>query len=114
MKRKFSEKKGLQWIGLLLAIFIINILASFIHFRYDLTEDKRYSLTKTTRQLLKEVEYPLLVTVFLKGDYPSGFKKLSNTTGDFLRILRETNSSKIQYRFVSPEDEVDGKSWADS
>ena len=101
-------------IGLIAALVMINLLASFVHARFDLTEEKRYSLTKTTKELLREVNEPISITVFLKGDYPSGFRKLANTTEDFLRLLRETNSNKISYKFISPEENIDGKSWADS
>ena len=114
MKRIVSEKKYLRWIGLIAALVIINVVASLLHYRFDLTQEKRYSLTNTTRQLLRELENPIFITVFLKGDYPSGFTKLGNATEDFLRTLRETNSNKIKYRFVSTEEEVGGKSWGDS
>jgi gliding-associated putative ABC transporter substrate-binding component GldG len=114
MRKKVSERRILLVIGLVAALVMVNLLASFVHYRFDLTEEKRYSLTKATRQLLSELESPISITVFLKGDYPSGFRKLGNTTEDFLRILREANSNKITYRFISPEEEVGGKSWADS
>lgn len=114
MRKKVSEKKILLIMGLIAALVMINLLASFVHYRFDLTEGKRYSLTNTTRELLKELDAPISITVFLKGDYPSGFKKLANTTEDFLRLLRETNSNKISYRFISPEENIDGKLWADS
>ena len=107
MKRIVSEKKYLRWIGLIAALVIINVVASLLHYRFDLTQEKRYSLTNTTRQLLRELENPIFITVFLKGDYPSGFTKLGNATEDFLRTLRETNSNKIKYRFISTEEEVE-------
>ena len=50
----------------------INVLASFVHFRYDLTAEKRYSLSTPTKTLLKNLDQPLEVEVFLKGDFPAG------------------------------------------
>ena len=79
MKRKFSEKRGLQWLGLFLAIVVINVLASYIHFRYDLTEEKRYSLSTQAKNILRNMDQPLQVEVFLKGDFPAGFRKLANS-----------------------------------
>ncbi len=114
MKRKFSEKNALLFLILAISLIVVNVLASIIHYRFDLTEEKRFSLTSTTRNLLKELDDELLIRVFLKGNYPSGFKKLNNSTEDFLRIVRETNNSKIKYQFISPDEEVDGKPWADS
>jgi ABC-type uncharacterized transport system involved in gliding motility auxiliary subunit len=113
------EKKGakskLGWLGLLLALLVINILASFVHFRVDLTEENRYSLTRTTKDLVRNLEEPLLIQVFLKGDFPSEFRKLSNTTNEFLNVLRDVRPSAVQYKFINPNDEVDdGRSWGDT
>ena len=85
MKKKFSEKKAFGWLGLVLAIVAINVLASFVHFRFDLTEDKRYSLSTPTKKLLKDLEEPVRVEVFLKGEFPAGFRKLANSIEEFLQ-----------------------------
>ncbi len=112
MKKK---KKNLGWIGLLLALSAINLLASFVHFRVDLTEEKRYSLTQTTKDLVRGVEEPVFINVFLKGDFPSEFRKLSNTTNEFLSVLRDASPSTIQYKFTDPNAEVtNGRTWGDS
>jgi ABC-2 type transport system permease protein len=103
------------WMGLLAGLIIINVLASIVHFRFDLTEEKRYSLTYTTNDLLRNLQDNVLITVFLEGDVPAEFRRLSNASEDFLTTLRDANPGKIRYRFVDPQDEVvDGRTWADS
>ena len=102
MKKKFSEKKALGWIGLLLAVVAVNILASFIHGRYDLTEDKRYSLSAPTKKILKDLDEPVRVEVFLKGEFPAGFRKLANSIEEFLQECKEYSNGKIQYQFMDP------------
>lgn len=103
------------WIGLVLSVVVINIIAAFAHFRVDLTEDKRYSVTPTTKELLRGLEKPLTVDVFLKGDFPAEFRRLSTSTNEFLSVLRDNSGSKLQYHFISPETEAGtGKSWGDS
>jgi gliding-associated putative ABC transporter substrate-binding component GldG len=44
----------------------------------------------------------------LKGDFPAGFKKLANSTDEFLGLLKDYNSSKVIYRFISPKDDMPG------
>ncbi len=107
MKRKFSEKKALGWIGLLLAIIAINILASFVHFRFDLTEEKRYSLSQPTKELLKGVNEPVRIDVFLKGDFPAGFRKLANAVEEFLAEAKEQGGGSLQYNFINPLEGLD-------
>lgn len=114
MKNTGKKKKTLGWVVAIAALIGINVLASWVHFRVDLTEEKRYSLTPSTRALLQNLDDDLSIQVFLKGDFPAEFRKLSNTTEDFLQVLKETNADAIQYRFISPLDDAGGRSWGDS
>lgn len=110
-----KRRNTIGWLGLVLGLVIINFLAASFHRRFDLTEDKRYSLTPTTKNLLKDLQGELDITVFLKGDFPAEFRKLGVATNEFLGVFREASGSRIRYRFVSPEEEVvPGKSWADT
>src|SRR5215203_876369 len=110
-----KRRNTIWWIGLMIGLVIINFLASKFHSRFDLTEDKRYSVTSTTKDLLKNLQGELAVSVFLKGDFPSEFRKLSTATSEFLSVFREASGSKVRYRFISPdEDAGNGKSWGDT
>ena len=109
-------KKGIEkivaskfwWLLLLVILFGINYLASIIHARFDLTKEKRYTLSKATKNLLKNLEDEVQIDVFLKGEFPAGFKKLATSTDEFLGLLKDHNGSKIHYRFISPQDEMPG------
>ncbi len=98
------------WLFLLLVLFAINFLASAFHSRADLTKEKRYTLSKATKELLDTLNNDLTIDVFLKGDFPSGFQKLANSTKDFLELIRDRNSSRISYRFISPKKNVEDTS----
>ena len=103
------------WLMLLLILFAINYLASSLHARFDLTKEKRYTLSKATIDLLRNLDDNVQVDVFLKGEFPSGFRKLANSTAEFLGLMKERNSSRFHYRFISPLDEMpNGKLWGDS
>ena len=92
----------------MLALIAINIAASFAHSRIDLTKEKRYTLSKATRNLLLALDDDVQIDVFLKGEFPAGFRKLANSTEEFLKLLKDRNGSKIQYRFISPEEKIPG------
>jgi len=110
-----KRKTAVWWLALVAGLFIINYIASKLHSRIDLTKEKRYSLTSTTKALLRNVKNDVTINVFLKGDLPVEFRKLSNSTREFLSTVRETNPSKIRYQFIDPQDEVqNGRTWADS
>lgn len=98
----------LWWVWLLLALAVINYLASDFHARLDFTKEKRYTLSKATKDLLASLDENVEIDVFLKGEFPAGFRRLANSTEDFLQLLKDQNSSKVQFRFVSPTDQVPG------
>ncbi|MBS1921205.1 MAG: gliding motility-associated ABC transporter substrate-binding protein GldG [Bacteroidetes bacterium] len=96
------------WFFLLLLLIVINFLGSSFHTRFDLTKEKRYTLSRATIRTIKNLDDNITIDVFLKGDFPAGFKKLASSTDEFLRLLKDYNSAKVSYRFISPKDEIPG------
>ena len=105
MKKLLASKYW--WIFLLLALVAVNYLASVVHVRYDLTQEKRYTLTEPTKKLLRNLSDPVVITVFLKGDMPAGFRKLSNSTDELLQEFKEWGKTNFQYRFQKPGEDLD-------
>ena len=97
-------------------LVFINWLASVYHTRVDLTNEKRFTLSHATKKILKKLDDVVEVKVFLKGDFPSGFKKLANSTEDILQEFKEIAGNKLKYSFVSPDDEMEGTNvkWGDT
>ncbi len=117
MAKRNNIFKGRYWILPALVILIfVNIAASKWHARIDLTNEKRFTLSNSTIKLLKSLKEPVEIDVFLKGNFPSGFKNLSSSTNDILQEFREVAGPKLRYKFISPEEMVDGSetSYADS
>lgn len=105
------------WLPItIIGLVAVNWLASLYHTRVDLTNEKRFTLSSATKKLLKKLDDEVKVDVFMKGDFPSGFKKLANSTGEVLQEFKELAGKKIQYRFISPEENVEGTDvkWADT
>jgi ABC-2 type transport system permease protein len=97
------------WLPIVLILLIaINWAASLFHARIDLTNEKRFTLSNPTKKLLKKTDEPVTIDVFLKGNYPSGFRQLSASTNDLLREFKEIAGSKIKYNFINPDDVVTG------
>ncbi len=96
------RKNTVWWIGLIVGLIAINLLASLIHQRYDLTEEKRYSLSQETKILLSHLDRPVHIEVFLKGEYPAGFRKLANSVREFLQECKQYGGANVQYIFTDP------------
>lgn len=90
------------------AILLINLMASQIYLRIDLTEEKRYTLSDATIQMLEELDDYAYFKVYLEGNFPAGFKKLRNETRDMLEEFK-AYSPYIEYTFINPSGIVDNE-----
>ena len=114
MKKIFNTK---IWLPLTVIILIlVNWMASQWHSRIDLTDEKRFTLSKPTKKILKGIDDEVTVKVFLKGSTNSGFTKLSKATEELLQEFKEIAGAKLNYQFIQPDELVEGTktSYADS
>lgn len=95
------------WVILLAVIVGVNLLASLVHTRIDLTQEKRYTLSGATKNLLRSLDGPVTIDVFLEGEFPAGFRKLANSTREFLQEYKEVNQRNITINFIDPLKNLD-------
>ena len=106
---KSSKKKDIkrsnifELCALLLAIVFVNLIGHYLFARLDLTAEKRYTISKATKKMLKEVDEPVLFRVYLEGEIPADYKRLQNETREMLNQFRAYNKN-IEYEFVNPND----------
>jgi len=86
-------------LGVLVAIVITSF---FSFFRIDLTSDRRHSISPQTKQLVRSLQHPLEVVVYLDGDLNPGFLRLRRATAELLHELAVQNRRNIIFRFENP------------
>lgn len=82
-------------------VFAINFLGSRIFYRFDLTKDKRYTLSPTSLTIIDNVAAPLYIDIFLEGEFPGEFKRLQTETRQLLEEFQAYNPN-IVFEFVNP------------
>ena len=87
---------------LLIGLLLINFLGNQYYKRFDLTHDKRYTLKETSKNIVNKLKFPLLVKVYLQGEFPAEFKRLQIETKQFLEELRAENSN-LKIQFINPD-----------
>lgn len=98
-------KQQLIKISVLVAILIgINLLASFVFLRWDLTQEKRYTISDATKNLLQNLDEQIVINVYLSGDFPPGFERLERAIKETLESFADYGGSNIAYRFIEPND----------
>jgi ABC-2 type transport system permease protein len=107
---KSSKRNSiLQLVVAMVILVLLNLLGSFVFHRFDLTSEKRYSLSPATKDLLKTVDDVILVKVYLEGEFPAGFKRLRNETKEMLDEFRAYAGENLQYEFINPSESPDEK-----
>lgn len=97
--KKISFKSPL---GILLFVILpLVIILAVSGIRLDLTKEKRYTLSDNTVKVLESVNKPLVVDVYLEGDFPASFKQLQGETKFMLEEFRKINP-KIDFKFIDP------------
>jgi ABC-2 type transport system permease protein len=85
----------------LVIIILVNIISGRVFTRFDLTSEKRFTLSEATKDMLAQIDDLVYFRVYLEGEFPAGFKKLQRETIDMLNEFRAYNSN-IEYEFINP------------
>ncbi len=106
MKTKKHILKSL--FSTLAILVILNLAGHFIFKRFDLTADKRYTLSQTSLNIIKNIKQPIYVDVYLEGNFPGEFKKLQSETQQLLEEFKAYNGNII-FQFINPLEKEDGR-----
>ncbi len=107
--RNLKKQSLLQLFLLLLILVFANIVAGSLFTRFDLTSEKRYSLSASTKKIAGNLKDVVLFKIYLDGDLPPGFKRLRNSTQELLDEYRIYSGDNIQYEFIDPSSNPDEK-----
>lgn len=109
MENKRKNLKKNQIVSFVVAVVIVvlvNVIGSFVFTRFDLTSEKRYTLSPTTKEILNGLNDYVYFKVYLEGEFPAGFKKLRRETKEMLDEFR-AYTKYIDYEFINPAESND-------
>ncbi len=92
---------------MIIILILLNVVSSFLFHRFDLTTEKRYTLSPATKKLLSNLDDVVYVKVYLDGDFPAGFKNLRNETKEMLDEFRVYSKDNVEYEFIDPSENLD-------
>ena len=104
MKRDFSTQTTLLLAAAILVV--VNLIGLNIFGRLDLTDDRVYSLSRASKDIVQNLEDPVTVTAFFTADLPAQFVSNRRFLKDKLDDYRAYGGQNVEYQFVDPgEDE---------
>ena len=102
-RRSLKHSHWLEMGATVVIIIAVSVISNFLFVRADLTSERRYTLSKATKQMLKKIDEPVLFRVYLEGEFPADFKRLQSETKEMLNQFRAYNNN-IEYEFVNPNN----------
>lgn len=100
-QRKLTLTRYALMLGIILLVnqpFVYSSLE-----RIDFTEDKRFTLSSTTKELVRQLDTDTYITIFLDGtDLPSGFKRLRQSALDMAKDLSTYSNGKLKVNIIDP------------
>ena len=96
------KKKYIFALSAVALIVVLNICLQRSFFRIDLTSEKRFSISKNTKDLMRNLQSPILVNIYLDGDLNSGFLRLKNSLRELLDEFSVYAKDDITYAFINP------------
>lgn len=105
--RKFTNRKRtftVYGIAVLTILLINQNFVTNLFGRIDFTEDKRYTLSDTSIDILKNTNQNIHITIFLDGELPSGFSRLRQSAIDLARDMNRLSKGAIKLHIINPKE----------
>lgn len=99
-------KKKYWWIFVLILLVALTFVTSLLHYKIDLTAEKRFTITEPSKELLSNINQPVDIHVFLTGELTPDYKKLSVATQDLLEQYRDLSHNNIHFSFIRPGEDL--------
>ncbi len=109
LKRSARQQSIMRLLLMIVILISVNIISAFVFSRFDLTTEKRFSLSSSTVEELKKMNDVMYVKIYLDGDLPPAFKKLRNSVKELLDEFRVYAKDNIEYEFIDPAASPDKK-----
>jgi len=102
-------------VALLVMIVAANVIMSSVRIRTDLTEEKLYTLSQGTRNILGKIDNNVTLKLFFSSSVPEmsvQFKNYAKKIEDLLEEYRTLSRGKISIEKYDPKPDSDAEEWA--
>ncbi len=96
-----------RWISALVLLAAINVVAAFVHYRLDLTAERRYTLSKPTKTMLSRLDDDVQVDLYLAGNLKAGIRQLAKSAQEELQDFNEYCGGRIRLHAFDPLAKLD-------
>jgi len=94
-----------QLLMIIGVVILVNILSDRFFVRFDLTQDKRYTLSHATKNILRDLKQPVTISVYFTSDLPPQYINLRREFTDMLVEYGNLSRGMVVFEMIDPKDE---------
>ncbi len=109
-KKKLGAINSLISLIVIIAlVIVVNILGNKYHFKIDLTQNKIYSLSNASINLVKKINDNLIIKCFFSKNLPENYEINRRYLKDLLEEYSSYSHGKIKFEFIDPDSNPEWK-----
>ncbi|MFM2439223.1 MAG: hypothetical protein RLZ16_220 [Bacteroidota bacterium] len=94
----------IKFVFVLVILIALNYGSVIVPLQLDLTKEHRYTLSNSSKEIIKQLQAPVKIHVYLAGDLPPYYKKIAASTEGLLSKLYKINPANIEWSFEVPSE----------
>jgi len=91
--------------GIIVGLLLLNLIARDIFDRYDLTDNKMYSLSSSSKSIVSKVDDFLTMKVYFSDNLPGEYGNNRRYLQDILEEYAAYSNGNIHFEFFRPDDD---------
>ena len=90
---------------ILIAVIFINLIGRNVFDRFDLTDNKMYSLSSSSKSVVKKIDDIFTIKVYFSEDLPAQYANNKRYLQDILEEYTAYSSGNLRFEFYSPDND---------
>jgi gliding-associated putative ABC transporter substrate-binding component GldG len=104
-KRTYASNTLLYTLFVVGGVILLNLISTRVFGRLDLTEKKIYTLSSSSKDLVKKLVDPINVKAFISKDLPPEIKAVSRYVRDQLDEYKNASGGKFRWEAIDPGED---------
>lgn len=104
---KIYRRITILTIAAILVAGVAGFAGDYIPGRIDLTSTRKYTLSQTTKDILKDTEEKVKITVYVSSELPAQLQPYYRDIEDMLRNYQRFGDIKVEYKYPDKKQEIE-------
>ncbi len=97
----FTRQKWIIFILILAVVVLLNIASTTLFFRFDITKDRSYSLSRASKQSVATLQEPFTIKAFFSKSLPAPYNNTEQVLRDLLEEYTLAGNRFFGYSIIS-------------